>query len=299
MNKKFNSILILLTIFHTLALPTDNGNNSFLGAGLFITTIAATIGANHFKKNQLKINNKSLDEKTKDEIKTNSTNNIKNLIESNQKILSRSTSNSSIKSTNSFTTSAPLNNQNSNYSVTPSTFELSGDKNLTSNLFNHINSTNEIKNSDEEKNNQNSINTIDLTKTNIEATINTNQKHSVNKLSSPNQTPSSITTSMPPETKQSLENLAFEAITNNNLDELKNLLKDNNFDVNLIQNGQTLLHHAVKNKSLKVVEFLLEKNADCNASNTAGQTPLSIACEECYNEISTLISLHITKRYKN
>ena len=76
-------------------------------------------------------------------------------------------------------------------------------------------------------------------------------------------------------------NLAFageihDAARNGDLEKVKTLVKDN---PSLVfskdnANGGTPLHWATANDHKEVVQFLLANNADVNAKDNAGQTPL-------------------------
>ena len=71
----------------------------------------------------------------------------------------------------------------------------------------------------------------------------------------------------------------FEAIKNNNIARIKELL-DSGIDVNSQNDdGWTPLHEVCENNNIEIVKLLLEQpNIDVNAKDYDGWTPLSIAC---------------------
>jgi ankyrin repeat protein len=66
------------------------------------------------------------------------------------------------------------------------------------------------------------------------------------------------------------------AVESNNLDAVKNLLKDRDVNQNN-ENGETLLFIAVKNGNLELVKLLLSKGADYDQSSNTGITPTHLA----------------------
>ncbi|XP_008398616.1 myotrophin [Poecilia reticulata] len=69
------------------------------------------------------------------------------------------------------------------------------------------------------------------------------------------------------------------ALKNGEVNEVKSALKTAE-DVNESLHGRNPLHYAADFGHLKVVEYLLEKGADVNATDKHGLTPLICACFE-------------------
>ena len=86
----------------------------------------------------------------------------------------------------------------------------------------------------------------------------------------------------------------FEAIDNNDIVRVKELL-DSGIDVNIKnESGDTLLHIVCSyNSNIEIVKLLLEQpNIDMNTKNYYGKTPLYLACEENHVETVKLLLKH-------
>ena len=81
----------------------------------------------------------------------------------------------------------------------------------------------------------------------------------------------------------------FDAIKNNNLEQLQKAINDG-ADVNKADNeGATPLYVAAYKGHLEVVQHLLENGADVNKSTNGGFTPLYIAAQQGYLEVVKLL----------
>lgn len=82
----------------------------------------------------------------------------------------------------------------------------------------------------------------------------------------------------------------FDAISDNNMDTLKTLLKDGD-DVNYHCNYDqgTALHEAIRINNLEAVKILIEAGADLGAENIFGETPRMLLNEETNQEIKDLL----------
>ncbi len=90
----------------------------------------------------------------------------------------------------------------------------------------------------------------------------------------------------------------INALEEGDINQLESLFEGdpNLLTASLADLGNTALHLAVRNEGMKnkkhgpkVVEFLLEKGADVNAKNRAGQTPLHLAVTYCPELIKLLL----------
>lgn len=66
--------------------------------------------------------------------------------------------------------------------------------------------------------------------------------------------------------------------------DLKNKLLESKYE-----NGETLLHHAIKSNIRQMIDYLLIKKVDINSQNKVGDTPLHIAMQEDNLEITKLL----------
>lgn len=75
-----------------------------------------------------------------------------------------------------------------------------------------------------------------------------------------------------------IDNQLFEECNNRNLKAVKDLIKNNDANVNAKNNyGETPLHIATRRGSLKIVEFLIKSGSNINEKDNDGKTPLSYA----------------------
>ncbi|EFC43681.1 predicted protein [Naegleria gruberi] len=84
----------------------------------------------------------------------------------------------------------------------------------------------------------------------------------------------------------------FVACQESDLDSVKSYIEDKNLNVNtkdLVGYGQTALHYACWNGSLKLVEYLLSKEASVDALNDYKQTPLHEAAFRGHPDIVSLL----------
>ena len=58
------------------------------------------------------------------------------------------------------------------------------------------------------------------------------------------------------------------------------------------ETGRTALHHAVKERRTETVKLLISKNADVNAKDDRGDTPLNWANSAVRTELSELLRKH-------
>jgi len=87
------------------------------------------------------------------------------------------------------------------------------------------------------------------------------------------------------ETVDFLQNLMTLSVDSNNLLILSFLIDNYDLDINRIyENGDTLLLQAVKNNNVRIVEYLVRKNADRTIKDQKGKTALSYA-EQRLNQI--------------
>ena len=84
------------------------------------------------------------------------------------------------------------------------------------------------------------------------------------------------------------------------------LLMDHGLDINLTsRSGETVLHHAIANANIKLVQYLIESGAELNCDETRyryssanvlqrcyKQAPLHLAAEERHFEICQLLIIH-------
>ena len=74
---------------------------------------------------------------------------------------------------------------------------------------------------------------------------------------------------------------AFDAIDNNNVDELVRLLSENREFFNIKNpSGQTLLHYAAKKDQLNCLDWLARMGADLNQADNKGRTPTYAAAQK-------------------
>ena len=65
---------------------------------------------------------------------------------------------------------------------------------------------------------------------------------------------------------------------------------ENNSDINAKDiNGDSPLHHAIRNSSLKITNILIQNNANVNIQNNSGETPLHFACSNENNDIIDIL----------
>jgi ankyrin repeat protein len=81
----------------------------------------------------------------------------------------------------------------------------------------------------------------------------------------------------------------YYLINNNNVDEIKNCLKQ--FDLNNVSDlGDTVLMASIRNNSLEILKILLESGANPNISDSGGWFPLHFAVQKgCIDIVKTLI----------
>ena len=83
-----------------------------------------------------------------------------------------------------------------------------------------------------------------------------------------------------------------KAVIDDNWQEVQKLLNSSlnfNANVEVDQNGNTLLYLAAENGEKEIAELLIEKGADVNKENKAGSTPLHLAAENGKKEIAELL----------
>ena len=74
------------------------------------------------------------------------------------------------------------------------------------------------------------------------------------------------------------ESPLYKAVKNNNFDITKILLSSKNIDIDSKDSfGNTVLHRSVINNNEDILDLLLKNNADINAKNDNGETPLMLA----------------------
>ena len=82
----------------------------------------------------------------------------------------------------------------------------------------------------------------------------------------------------------------------NELDRVRDLLKQG-VDVNVKdRNGKTALMEATRHGHADVVRLLLDKGSDVNAKDNEGRSPLDLATAGDYTEIVELLQKHIAGR---
>lgn len=82
----------------------------------------------------------------------------------------------------------------------------------------------------------------------------------------------------------------YNAVKNNNIENLKNLLKENNTNINCqYKNGETPLMTAVYMKNINAVKLLVENNADVNIQDNRKNSPFLYAGANGYLDIVKLI----------
>lgn len=92
-----------------------------------------------------------------------------------------------------------------------------------------------------------------------------------------------------PYTSKEISNYAFAAIKKDNLFELRALLDNFQILQTLDDNGNTLLHQAVKEGNYRLVKFLIMRGINLSAYNASKQTPLMIAEKQGYDDIARLL----------
>ncbi len=96
----------------------------------------------------------------------------------------------------------------------------------------------------------------------------------------------------------------FEAVRKNNYDTVwgmisGQLIQNQYMNVNIIENEETPLTHAIKNGYDKIAHCLIDHGADFNTPNANGYSPLDLAEHSIHNTIRTLVSKLRTMGAKN
>ena len=85
----------------------------------------------------------------------------------------------------------------------------------------------------------------------------------------------------------------YNAVENNNTEEVKRLLKRDDIDVNWQYNGwynATAFHCACVNGNIQIVKLLIEDKRVCvNQTTSTNATPLNVACAYCHIDTVKLL----------
>lgn len=94
-----------------------------------------------------------------------------------------------------------------------------------------------------------------------------------------------------------VDKMLFEAICNNNLDELKDLIKNHGGNINArtTADGKTLLHMVAGRGNLLIVKYLVEQGANIEAIDVFKQTPLHNAVNNSNSAINNNKNLAVMK----
>jgi len=75
-----------------------------------------------------------------------------------------------------------------------------------------------------------------------------------------------------------IDKIAFYLAKKGNLELIKYLLKDKNLNVNIYEEGETILFNACRSENIELVKYLVENGADTNAKSNKGRTILFPVC---------------------